>query len=166
MIFVTVGTHEQPFTRLVEYMDKWAADHDEEVVIQSGVTSYEPKNCRWQKFYSQVQMDEFNKDARIVITHGGPRCFMEVLHLGKTPIVVPRQPKLNEHVDDHQVKIDRVFKEQYDNIFLIEDIEKLGETVDRYDELIKTLANREFVSNTAAFCARFSEIVIDLMNGY
>ena len=32
MIFVTVGTHEQPFNRLVEYMDKWAGEHDEEVV--------------------------------------------------------------------------------------------------------------------------------------
>ena len=24
MIFVTVGTHEQQFNRLVQYMDKWA----------------------------------------------------------------------------------------------------------------------------------------------
>lgn len=31
VIFVTVGTHEQQFNRLVEYMDKWAADHDEKV---------------------------------------------------------------------------------------------------------------------------------------
>lgn len=36
MIFVTVGTHEQQFNRLVEYMDKWAIKNDEEVVIQIG----------------------------------------------------------------------------------------------------------------------------------
>lgn len=29
MIFVTVGTHEQQFNRLVEYMDKWAGEHEE-----------------------------------------------------------------------------------------------------------------------------------------
>ena len=30
MIFVTVGTHEQSFDRLIDYMDKWAGEHDEE----------------------------------------------------------------------------------------------------------------------------------------
>ena len=65
MIFVTVGTHEQPFTRLVEYMDKWAETHDEEVVIQSGFSTYEPKHCKWQHFYHQHEMDKFNADGRI-----------------------------------------------------------------------------------------------------
>ena len=58
MIFVTVGTHEQPFTRLVEYMDKWAETHDEEVVIQSGFSTYEPTHCKWQHFYHQYEMSE------------------------------------------------------------------------------------------------------------
>lgn len=49
MIFVTVGTHEQPFNRLVEYMDQWAGGHNEEVVIQTGFSSYEPENCKWSK---------------------------------------------------------------------------------------------------------------------
>lgn len=40
MIFVTVGTHEQQFNRLVEYMDKWAIKNDEEVVIQIGYALY------------------------------------------------------------------------------------------------------------------------------
>ena len=31
MIFVTVGTHEQQFNRLVQYMDKWASEHEETV---------------------------------------------------------------------------------------------------------------------------------------
>lgn len=42
MIFVTVGTHEQQFNRLVQYMDKWASEHEEKVVIQSGYCTYEP----------------------------------------------------------------------------------------------------------------------------
>ena len=86
MIFVTVGTHEQPFTRLVEYMDKWAETHDEEVVIQSGFSTYEPKHCKWQHFYHQHEMDKFNADGRIIVAktdvaraagwsgHGGDPC--------------------------------------------------------------------------------------------
>ena len=45
MIFVTVGTHEQPFDRLVKYMDGWAAEHDEKVIIQTGFSTYEPEHC-------------------------------------------------------------------------------------------------------------------------
>ncbi len=52
MIFVTVGTHEQQFNRLVGYMDKWAAEHDEEVIMQVGFTNA-PQNCRSQKIYDQ-----------------------------------------------------------------------------------------------------------------
>ena len=47
MIFVTVGTHEQQFNRLVEYMDKWAKEHAEKVIIQTGYSTYEPKHAEW-----------------------------------------------------------------------------------------------------------------------
>lgn len=72
MIFVTVGTHEQQFNRLIEYMDKWAIENDEEVIIQTGYSTYEPKNCKWQKLFSFQEMCKYVDDARIVITHGGP----------------------------------------------------------------------------------------------
>ena len=51
MIFVTVGTHEQPFNRLVEYIDQLKENGtiSEEVIIQTGFSTYEPKHCRWQK---------------------------------------------------------------------------------------------------------------------
>ena len=51
MIFVTVGTHEQQFNRLVQYMDKWASEHEEKVVIQSGYCTYEPQYAEYSKMY-------------------------------------------------------------------------------------------------------------------
>ena len=50
MIFVTVGTHEQPFDRLIQYMDDMKREEllDEEIVIQTGYSTYEPKYCTWQ----------------------------------------------------------------------------------------------------------------------
>ena len=47
MIFVTVGTHEQSFDRLVKEIDrlKEKGRISEEVVIQTGFTTYEPKFC-------------------------------------------------------------------------------------------------------------------------
>ncbi len=159
MIIVTVGTHEQPFDRLVGYMDKWAGDHDEEVIIQSGFSTIEPQNCKWQKFYKQEEMDKFIRDARIVITHGGPCCYNEVIHTGKVPIVVPRSHRLGEHVDDHQIEIGREFKRRVNSIILIEDIEDLGDAIERYDEIVKGMNNSEGPSHNAEFCKEFSAIV-------
>ena len=163
MIFVTVGTHEQPFTRLVEYMDKWAATHDEEVVIQSGFSTYEPTHCKWQHFYHQHEMDKFNADGRIVVTHGGPSCYMEVIQLGKVPIVVPRRHELGEHVDNHQLEISRKYKECYNSILLVEQMDQLGEYLEHYDELVKDLNKNGLPSNNAAFCKEFSKIIDQLL---
>ena len=43
MIFITVGTHEQPFDRLLKIIDKMVESGkiDEKVIIQKGYTDYE-----------------------------------------------------------------------------------------------------------------------------
>ena len=164
MIFVTVGTHEQPFTRLVEYMDKWAETHDEEVLIQTGFTPYVPKHCAWQKLFPQKEIYELNKKARVVITHGGPSCYIDVLRINKIPIVVPRQHRFDEHIDDHQLVIGREFKTRNNNIILVEDIEKLGDVLDRYDELADSMKDNKFVPHSREFCDDLTKIIDQLFS--
>lgn len=74
MIFVTVGTHEQPFNRLVQKIDELKRDGviTEDVVVQTGFSTYEPKYCKWQKLLPYQDMGKYVEQARIVITHGGP----------------------------------------------------------------------------------------------
>lgn len=109
MIFVTVGTHEQPFNRLIQKIDELKKDGtiQDDVIIQTGFSTYEPKYCQWSKLIPYQQMVKNVADARIVITHGGPASFIMPLQIGKTPIVVPRQHQFNEHVNDHQVEFAR-----------------------------------------------------------
>ena len=85
MIFVTVGTHEQSFNRLVECVDNLKRDGliDEEVIIQIGYCTYEPKYCTWKKLFPYKKMVELVDKARIVITHGGPSSFIMPLQVGK-----------------------------------------------------------------------------------
>ena len=73
MIFVTVGTHEQPFNRLVKAVDELKRDGviTEDVIMQTGFSTYEPKYCQWSKLIPYQQMIKNVEDARIVITHGG-----------------------------------------------------------------------------------------------
>ena len=109
MIFVTVGTHEQPFNRLVKAVDELKKDGVivEKVIIQTGYSTYEPKYCQWSNLIPYQQMIKNVKEAHIVITHGGPASFIMPLQIGKTPIVVPRQHKYEEHVNNHQVEFTR-----------------------------------------------------------
>lgn len=73
MIFVTVGTHEQPFNRLVQKIDQLKKDGiiEDEVFIQTGFSTYEPKYCQWSKLIPYENMVQYVEKARIVITHGG-----------------------------------------------------------------------------------------------
>ena len=50
MIFVTVGTHEQPFNRLIKEVDRLKKEGiiTDEVFIQTGFSTYEPQYCDWK----------------------------------------------------------------------------------------------------------------------
>lgn len=162
MIFVTVGTHEQPFNRLVEYMDHWAETHDEEVVIQTGFSTYEPKKATWSKLYPYKRMVELVDEARIVITHGGPSSFIMPLQIGKVPIVVPRKHEFDEHVNNHQVAFSKAVAERQGNIIVVEDVETLSETLELHDEIVKNMQNG-LASNNERFCSEFSKIVDEMV---
>ena len=110
MIFVTVGTHEQPFNRLIQKIDELKKDGtiQDDVIIQTGFSTYEPKYCKWSKLIPYQQMVKNVADARIVITHGGPASFIMPLQVGKTPIVVPRQHQFNETLGDTITNYDQI----------------------------------------------------------
>ena len=164
MIFVTVGTHEQPFNLLVKYMDDLVLDGTikEKVIIQTGYSTYEPKYSTWQKFYSYQQMKKNIEDARIIITHGGPSSFIMPLQVSKTPIVVPRQKAFDEHVNDHQVDFCNTVAERMGTIVVVEDIEKLSDIIIRYDEVTSKMIDG-INSNNARFCVEFEKIVDDIV---
>lgn len=160
MIFVTVGTHEQPFNRLVKAIDKLKKDGviTEDVIMQTGYSTYEPKYCKWDKLIPYDEMLKNVENARIVITHGGPASFIMPLQIGKTPIVVPRQKKFDEHVNDHQVEFARNVAERMGTIILVEDINKLGEIITNYDEIVANMG-QGMISNNKLFCEELEKIV-------
>lgn len=165
MIFVTVGTHEQPFDRLVKCIDKLkeVGTVSEEVIIQSGYCTYKPEYCIWKKSFSYKEMESNIANARIVITHGGPSSFIAPLQLGKTPIVVPRKHEFGEHINNHQVDFCRTVEKRMGNIIVVEDIDKLGVLIEHYDEILIGM-RREIISNNTKFCAEFEKVVNSIIN--
>lgn len=164
MIFVTVGTHEQPFNRLVKAVDELKRDGviTEDVIMQTGFSTYEPKYCQWSKLLPYQQMIKNVEDARIVITHGGPASFIMPLQIRKTPIVVPRQHRFEEHVNDHQREFARNVAERMGNIILVEDISTLDEVIKNYDEMVAEMV-RGMSSNNEKFCDELEKIVGKLL---
>lgn len=164
MIFVTVGTHEQPFNRLVQEIDNLKRDGviTEDVIIQTGYSTYEPKYCQWDKLIPYKQMLKNVKDARIVITHGGPASFIMPLQIGKTPIVVPRQKKFDEHVNDHQIEFARNVAERMGTIIPVEDISKLKDVIINYDKIIARMEHG-ISSNNKKFCDNLEKIIDSML---
>lgn len=164
MIFVTVGTHEQPFNRLIEYIDKMKQEGKiwEDVVMQTGFSTYEPQSCIWDKLIPYEQMEKNVAEARIVITHGGPASFLMPLRIGKIPIVVPRQHQFDEHVNDHQVEFAENVARRMGTIIPITDINKLEETIQNYDSIVATM-NHGMESNNKIFNEKLEQIVKELL---
>ena len=163
MIFVTVGTHEQPFNRRVKTVDELKRDGiiAEDVIMQTGFSTYEPKYCQWSKLIPYQQMIKNVEDARIVITHGGPASFIMPLQIGKTPIVVPRQHRFDEHVNDHQVEFARNVAKRMGTIIPVEDISTLGDVIKKYDEIV-TKMGHGMSSNNEKFCKELEKIIREL----
>lgn len=159
MIFVTVGTHEQPFDRLVQYIDFLKRDGlSEEVLMQTGFSAYEPKYCAWERMFPYREMEKRIFQAKIVITHGGPASFIPVLQAGKTPVVVPRRSQYGEHVNDHQVEFVRAVAERMGNILPVYEIGRLGDVIAHYDELAASMPQGAGKHNVE-FNRMFGELV-------
>lgn len=160
MIFVTVGTHEQGFERLIKKVDDLVRDGKikEDVIMQIGFTQYKPKYCKYQKLFPYSKMKEMVQKARIVITHGGPASFIMALQEGKIPIVVPRMVKYNEHVNDHQLNFVIAVKERYNNIIVIENIGELQKIIKNYNKLIENM-NINMLNNNIIFNNKLKKII-------
>lgn len=163
MIFVTVGTHEQQFNRLIEEIDRLKGNGiiKDEVIMQTGYCTYETKHCEWSELLPYDQMLENVEKADIVITHGGPSSFIMPLQIGKIPIVVPRQKKYNEHVNNHQVEFATAVKERYGNIIVVKNIKKLEKAILKYDKITVKLTT-SLENNNTRFNEKLENIVEDM----
>ncbi|MEM5830887.1 MAG: PssE/Cps14G family polysaccharide biosynthesis glycosyltransferase [Candidatus Aenigmatarchaeota archaeon] len=130
MIFLTVGTIEYQFNRLIKKVDELVEKGKirEKVIAQIGYSTYKPKNFKYFSFASEEEILRLNKKARIIISHGGVGSIILGLQFKKPIIVVPRLKKFNEHIDDHQIQIAKEFG-KYKKVLTCFDVEKLEQII-------------------------------------
>ena len=100
---VLMGTQPQQFARLVGLLE--TVKLSGKVVIQSGNTDIASKKYEVREFVKQGEFDSLVSGARYVITHGGVGSIMTALAYGKPVLVVPRERRYGEHVNNHQKEI-------------------------------------------------------------
>ena len=109
MVFVTVGNPTQKFKRLLEAVERLAGDRlfeGEIIFVQSGNNSdFCPSNCKHEPFLAMEDFAKKVNEAELIISHAGAGTLFHVIQAGKVPVVMPRQKKYGEHVDDHQVEL-------------------------------------------------------------
>lgn len=107
MIFVVLGTHELPFNRLLEEINRQIQEGNitERVLVQAGHTKYRSPEMDFIDFTTYEEMNHLYEQARIIITHGGTGSITLGVKMGKKVIAVPRMMKYGEHNDDHQLEI-------------------------------------------------------------
>lgn len=104
MIFVTVGSGPLDFTRLVKKMDEIAMEIGVETIIQQGFTQYDPTYAKSFAFVPYEQALAFFKRARIIVGHASAGPIMYARQFNKPLIVFPRDGRLKELIDNHQIE--------------------------------------------------------------
>lgn len=142
MIFVTLGTQDKQFKRLLEAVDK--LDTDEKIIAQIGSTDFSSAKM---EIYKYMTLDEFTKymnEARVVITHAGVGTIIMGLKLHKKMIVAARKREFKEHVNDHQMQILENFADE-GYILPLKEFDDLANLIDT------DFTPEEYTSNRDAF---------------
>ncbi len=159
MIFVTLGTNDESFERLLKAIDKEIEKGtiNEKVIVQAGCTKYKSKNMEIFDLMSREQFDEYIEKCDLLITHGGVGSILTGINKGKKVIAVPRLAKYNEHGNDHQLQIvENFMKKKY--IIGVKDLNKLEKAIIK----ARSFKPQKFVSNTNNIISMIEDYIDNL----
>lgn len=127
-VVVVLGTDHHPYDRAVQWADRWARSNPgRSVFVQYGYSSA-PQHADGAEILTPMQLSERMAAASVVITHGGPGTISAARAAHHRPIVIARNPRHGEHVDDHQMRFSRWAHER-DLVEVCEDLDALGEMI-------------------------------------
>lgn len=148
MIFVTLGTNDKQFIRLLDACEKAIEEKaiTDRVVVQAGFTKYESKNMEIFDYMDRDQFSTFMNSADLVITHGGVGTIMTALKERKKILAAARLSEYHEHVNDHQIQLLSSFEKEGYLIYMhdLSDIKP-------YLEKVKSFEPKMYQSNQKYF---------------
>ena len=130
MILVLLGTQNNSFHSLLEEIEKNIKDEiiKDEIIVQAGYTKFQSHRMRIIDLMSKEQLEKFQDEADLIITHGGVGSIISSVEKGKKVIAVPRMHEYGEHVNNHQKEIVKDFNDK-GYIIGIEKVEDLKQAI-------------------------------------
>jgi UDP-N-acetylglucosamine transferase subunit ALG13 len=101
---VTLGTIKYGFRRLLERLVAILPEGCE-VVWQVGETDASGLGISSRRAIPHAELQAEMRTADVVVAHAGIGSALAALDAGKCPLLVPRERRHREHVDDHQRQI-------------------------------------------------------------
>ena len=160
-VLLTVGTHEQPFQRLLDAaQEALLARPDDEWVVQYGVGTWVPALPGVRAaadYFDALTMQAHLEWADVIISQCSPGTVFGALAAGAWPLVLGRQVASGEHVDDHQV----LFARELDRAGLALDLRSAGRLAtalteeDQVDSSERQRRCRQAADRSAENAARF-----------
>ena len=107
MIFVTLGTQDKSFERLLNAVEEAAKKGfiKEKIIVQAGHTSYESELMEIFDYVDSETFEKMIKSCDLLITHGGVGSILAGVMNKKKVIAAARLSKFAEHTNDHQLQI-------------------------------------------------------------
>ncbi len=141
MIFVTIGSAPHDFKRLIKKMDEISAQINVEVVIQTGLSSYQPVHAKSFDFVEYDEVMDYFKDADLIVSHASAGPMLYARKFNKPLIMVPRRGDLNEHVDNHQMETSHALGGSSEMIEVVHDVADLGKAIERAYQKVRRNSN-------------------------
>jgi len=142
IIFVTTGSSNYPYNRLIKKMDNIAPKLPLPVIMQIGNIMYKPKNTMFFSFCESNELKKYYERADIVVGHAGGGTFLDMVKFGVRGIMLPRIKKYGEAAHNHQQEQTNLFQEMGITIAKNEqDLEDL--LLHRRDDILPITLNLE-----------------------
>jgi UDP-N-acetylglucosamine transferase subunit ALG13 len=155
---VSVGTEIIPFDRLIAWAEYAAKVPGISWFVQHG-HSRAPSDLPAAPFVDHADLGRLLTEAAVVVCHGGPSTIVESLRHGVVPLVVPRDPTLGEHVDDHQIRFVRRMAEEGSIVVVRTQDELAGHVAAAVDDPRHFRREPVDSGNVQASALRFGELV-------
>ena len=137
-VFVTVGTRDEPFTRLLKGVEHLVKEGKikEKVFVQAGHTKYDSEDVEIFDFCSPEKMDDFICNAKYVITQESAGIGTKCLKNEKRFIVMPRDYQYGELPTKSDMEEDLHYRlEELGYTKVVRTASELGKAIEKIDDL-------------------------------
>ena len=148
MTLVLLGTQNNDFHRLLDEVEKNILNGNikDEVVVQAGFTNFNSNNMKIFNMIPKDSLEKLVEKADLVISHAGVGSIEMALNKNKKIIVVPRNKKYGEHVNNHQIDTEQEFNKK-GWIIGIDDVGNLANALEKSKNFVPNKYKKNDNSN-------------------